>query len=1134
MCCRMISLSKLLSVYYKKVIMNKNVTTAIRDILLIIAVISIIPVGSVLADDLKISRQKALSSKRIYSVTAETKIVTKTKEARQKLPHSFLQGVWNTNVHVRLPVLKLDKLRTEDKKNNSKEKPTRIGVVRQLQQKAGSAAAKSNQGGWIELSDGSHVWQLTIEAPDTIGIRIHIDGLSMPKQCEIAVFNTLDPTEMRGPYTVKSLHGRDEFWTGTVFAESVTLECYCPADISISEVSLSVDKIIHIYKDPFLSSQEGNCHNDVTCFSQWSSEANSVAGIGTVGGTDYLWCTGCLLNDQDPSTYIDYFITANHCVSDQSEANTTEFYWFFQTSICNGSPPFLSSVPSTDGGADYLAGRTESQANDFAFLRLRNATPNGVSYAGWTSESPTLQETLAGIHHPDGAYKRISFANLNSSSANYWYVQWYSGVTEPGSSGSPLFDSDHNFIGQLWGGASSCSQQSGIDDYGRFDVSFSYIQSWLTDNGGDDPYEENDSLATAYNFSNENMWLSSIAGYGRQGDDDWYAINISPSGNERVQINCNFSHAEGDIDIELVNASGTVLADGGRTSTDNEFIDYIVPSIGTYYIRVWYGNANNSYNLRWNDILYAPNLSHLTHTIDDDSSGDSIGNGDGDVNPGETIEMVITLQNTGNVDAHNVIADLSTSNIFVSINNSSENFGNISAGGSAPSLGDYEFTVSSNCPDGQVITFNLSITADEGTWNSIFTETVPLPTVEITSPTTENRFTTPTNMLNIAGTAYDNVGVSYVVVRNDREGFDRTCSGTSEWVYNQLPLFPGRNEITVTAFDSSGYSGNDRLTVFYIDKKPANDFDGDGLSDIGTFHPDSGNWQIMGSIDGEITAQFGYYGTVPITGDFDGDDKTDFGCYDAAGLYNNGEWLAQPGSWYVMKSTDGFDTETFGYRETIPFTGDFDGDGRADFGCYDPAGLYSGGQWLALPGSWYIMQSTAGFRTETFGYKGTVPIVGDFDGDGKADFGCYDAAGLFANGQWIADPGSWYIMQSTAGFRTETFGYKGTIPIVGDFDGDGIADFGCYDAAGLFANGQWIAKPGSWYIMQSDTGFRTEDFGYNGTVPFAGDYDGDATDDFGCYDQNLLRWYIMQSDDGFSVRDYGFPGALPIGPPLIK
>jgi formylglycine-generating enzyme required for sulfatase activity len=220
------------------------------------------------------------------------------------------------------------------------------------------------------------------------------------------------------------------------------------------------------------------------------------------------------------------------------------------------------------------------------------------------------------------------------------------------------------------------------------------------------------------------------------------------------------------------------------------------------------------------------------------------------------------------------------------------------------------------------------------------------------------------------------------------------------------------------------------------------------------------------------------------TGDFDGDGTADIGCYDASG-----------GNWYMMQTRDGFRTATFGYAGTVSVVGDFDGDGRDDYGCYYAPG-----------GNWYIMQSRDGFRTETFGYSGTVPVVGDFDGDGKSDFGCYYAPG-----------GNWYIMQSRDGFRTAAFGYAGTVPVVGDFDGDGRDDYGCYYAPG-----------GNWYIMQSRDGFRTETFGYSGTVPVVGDFDGDGKSDFGCYYAPGGNWYLMQSRDGFRTATFGYDGTVPV------
>ena len=99
--------------------------------------------------------------------------------------------------------------------------------------------------------------------------------------------------------------------------------------------------------------------------------------------------------------------------------------------------------------------------------------------------------------------------------------------------------------------------------------------------------------------------------------------------------------------------------------------------------------------------------------------------------------------------------------------------------------------------------------------------------------------------------------------------------------------------------------------------------------------------------------------------------------------------------------------------------------------------------------------------------------VNDFDGDGRSDYGCYDAAGNYGQ-----PPCSWYFMVSTYGFFTKNFGYAGTVPVVGDFDGDDICDYGCYDAVGRYGQ-----LSGSWYFMTSADGFFTKTFGYAGTVP---------------------------------------------------
>jgi hypothetical protein len=118
----------------------------------------------------------------------------------------------------------------------------------------------------------------------------------------------------------------------------------------------------------------------------------------------------------------------------------------------------------------------------------------------------------------------------------------------------------------------------------------------------DDSYEENDTLESAWHpgYSWVRTWLSTIDGLGAQADDDWYRIDVDP-GSVRLQVDCRFSHADGDIDIELYDFSGILLG-ASYSADDNEFIDHMISSGGTYYIRIYYGNAGNTYDLRWDDL----------------------------------------------------------------------------------------------------------------------------------------------------------------------------------------------------------------------------------------------------------------------------------------------------------------------------------------------------------------------------------------------------------------------------------------------------------------------------------------------------------------------------------------------------
>ena len=354
----------------------------------------------------------------------------------------------------------------------------RIGVGRLLDPALVVERGTTPASEWEVLPSGWRVWSVDLTSQGALGTRLHLEALALPKGVRLIVYDPAAPSAGADPVTAEGLSGQSDAWTETVFGERVVLECQVPPGVDPAAVTFSVTGLSHFYRpvSPGVVLQAGECENDVTCYSAWANQAAGTARISFVdSGSTYI-CTGCLLSDSDPNTIVNYFLTANHCVGNATVASTLELYWFYQTATCNGTPPSLSSVPHTGGGADFLAG---SGANDFTFMRLRQSPPANVYYMGWSTASPSGTETLTDVHHPEGDFKRISFGNQVGSDADFWEVQWYSGVTEPGSSGSPLFNANHQVIGQLLGGSSACDNTSGIDEFGRFNVTYGAIRQWI-------------------------------------------------------------------------------------------------------------------------------------------------------------------------------------------------------------------------------------------------------------------------------------------------------------------------------------------------------------------------------------------------------------------------------------------------------------------------------------------------------------------------------------------------------------------------------------------------------------------------------------------------------------------------------
>lgn len=102
------------------------------------------------------------------------------------------------------------------------------------------------------------------------------------------------------------------------------------------------------------------------------------------------------------------------------------------------------------------------------------------------------------------------------------------------------------------------------------------------------------------------------------------------------------------------------------------------------------------------------------------------GNGDGMINPGETVDLNMILKNAGADLAHGVSVLLSTADSYVTITDNSAAFGDMPGGGiQKKALDNFTIAVSPACPDYYKPAFDLTITAADGfSWTRNFSLTI--------------------------------------------------------------------------------------------------------------------------------------------------------------------------------------------------------------------------------------------------------------------------------------------------------------------------------------------------------------------------------------------------------------------------
>jgi hypothetical protein len=412
--------------------------------------------------------------------------------------------------------LKLDLARIgeEDLLRDRKGTPPRFAIPQRV------SITTSKDGTWEDLGDGRMLWRLrVIGSEGTTSLNLGFTHYRMSPNGRLLVYST-DGTKILPAFTAADNEAHGGLWTPVVTTDDLIVELTVPKRerpaviLQLGWINQGYRGFGTVPSDSYLKS--GSCNLDVACLAagdSWREEMRSVAVISTGGST---FCTGSLLNDTAGDRKM-YFITANHCGIGAGNAASLVAYWNYQNSFCR-NPGSAASGAAGDGTLTQFHNgsffRAASASSDFTLVELDDPPVAAYNHfwAGWDRSTGnftcTAAAPCAAIHHPSTDEKRITYVTTDTATTSYSgaaspgdgthvWAHWATdppgpftvpGVTEPGSSGSPLYSAAGRFIGQLHGGPSACGATGNnlSDYYGRFSVSWTgggtsstRLSSWL-------------------------------------------------------------------------------------------------------------------------------------------------------------------------------------------------------------------------------------------------------------------------------------------------------------------------------------------------------------------------------------------------------------------------------------------------------------------------------------------------------------------------------------------------------------------------------------------------------------------------------------------------------------------------------
>ncbi len=357
----------------------------------------------------------------------------------------------------------------------------------------------------LTVDGGATLFSGRISSEGAEALRIQVDLSRLEDGARIYVVD-----ERAGLTRPARIAGRDGLvWLPSVDGDTATIIIQSPTG---QWPEVLVTSLAHYFRNRTAAAEQiaspsgkglkaKSCNNNIACEEDPAiQEASSAVGrMEFVSGLSVFLCTGSLLNVPGTPEQEPYFLTANHCVSTQEEVDSLEVFWDYRAAACDAlDGPALSSLPSSNG-MTLLA--TDGLL-DATLIELDSAPAGefGRAYLGWTATLPEAGAPMIGIHHPSSFqdHMRISYGNVTVPSQTVTLgftltydeqigMSWFDGVTEGGSSGSPLITdgADLQVVGVLSNGTFHvCPEDAAVntDNYGSFPAFFPQIEQLLTVN----------------------------------------------------------------------------------------------------------------------------------------------------------------------------------------------------------------------------------------------------------------------------------------------------------------------------------------------------------------------------------------------------------------------------------------------------------------------------------------------------------------------------------------------------------------------------------------------------------------------------------------------------------------------------